>query len=1233
MTDRADFGEILDEYVTALESDHPPDREALLARHPELAEELQAALLGIDFVRGASPRLAPGTDTDGESGRSLGDYRLLREVGRGGMAVVYEAEQVSLGRRVALKVLPFAAVLDPKHLQRFKNEAMAAAHLRHKNIVPVYGVGCERGVHYYAMQYVEGQSLAAAIGDLKGGGSGKGARSPISSHGSHRERGYIRMAAALGVQAAEALDHAHELGIVHRDVKPGNLLVDLAGTLWITDFGLSHSRKDVSLTVTGELLGTIRYMSPEQALAKRVPVDHRTDLYSLGATLYELFTLEPAFPGDDPHLVIQDIARKEPVLPRRLNPALPRDLETVILKAMAKDPAARYATAQEMADDLERFLEDRPIEAKRPGPLRRASQWGRRHRALVGVAAGMLLLAVAGLAAGAALLWREKQQTKTAFDRAEANLTLALKALDQIYVDEAQGRPRLREGLSHDLLERGLGFYEDFARANAHNRDVALLKGHAQQRASLIFRELGDKVRAEEALDRAISSYREAIGRWPKDPRPHLGLSAAFLERGDYESAIAACREAIRLAQDNAFAHYNLGTAFLEKGDLDGAIRECREAVRLKPDFAVARLNLGNALSRKGDSDGAIREYREALVLRPDFARAHSNLGSALRAQGKLDEAIREHREAIRLEPNLALAHGNLGNALVEKGDSDGAIASYREAIRLKPDYAEPRINLGNLLLAKGQIDEAIREYRAAIGLKPDHATAHYGLGNALVAKRDQDGAIAAYQEATRLKPDYADAHCNLANTLSAKGNHEAAIPAYRESIRFNPSRAQTHYSLGLALGAVGNHKGAIDAYRAAIRLKPEHADAHVNLGILLSISGDADEAIREYREAIRHKPALVQAHFNLGIALSAKADHEGAIRAFREAAQLMPDRAATHFVLGNALKANGNLEGAVASYRTVIRLERDHADAHNNLGNTLVQTGHHEEAVRTLHEAVRLRPNDAPTRYNLGIALREKGETDAAIAAFREAIGINPDLADAHFNLGLALAAKGEADAAIAAFGTVIRLQPDDAEAHCELGLALAGRGRFQEAVPLLRKGHELGSRRPDWASPSKEWLESAERKAEMEGRLDRVLSGVERPRDAAERILFAEVLYAKSRHAESTRMYVEAFAEAAAAADDLAQGHRYNAACSAAMAAARGGADAAEWRGRALEWLRAELAAQLKAATDPVAVLEHWKRDRDLTAVRDHLDDLPKAEREAWRNLWTAVDRALAAARPGAK
>jgi tetratricopeptide (TPR) repeat protein len=230
-------------------------------------------------------------------------------------------------------------------------------------------------------------------------------------------------------------------------------------------------------------------------------------------------------------------------------------------------------------------------------------------------------------------------------------------------------------------------------------------------------------------------------------------------------------------------------------------------------------------------------------------------------------------------------------------------------------------------------------------------------------------------------------------------------------------------------------------------------------------------------------------------------------------------------------------------------------------------------------------------------------------------------------------LSTNGDLDGAILSYREAIRLKPDHAEAHCNLGHALTSQGHIQEALPWLRQGHEIGSKRPDWPYPSKEWIEHAERMAELEGRLDQVLSGGERPSDAVERIAFAELLYAKSRHTESARMYAEAFAEDAALAEDLAKNNRYNAACSAALAAARGGADAAESRGRALEWLRADLAARERVVTGLVATLEHWKGDRDLADVRDRPGDLPESERAAWQALWVAVEGALATARQASR
>jgi WD40 repeat protein/serine/threonine protein kinase len=497
----------LEAYLSAVERGQAFDAQRLAAEHPAIADELRSCLEILRLAGRVEAEAGAEAVVEVSEGPvplpTLGDFRILHQVGRGGMGVVYEAEQVSLHRRVALKVLPFASALDPQQLRRFQTEAQAAAQLHHTNIVPVFSVGCERGVHYYAMQFIEGQPLAALIRDLRrlsgleprpvestttgpslaeevasgrlsplptlppgqphpvaeAGAEGRGERGRVSapsprgyspgadatglaagagrgspstrrvaaphlteglpssdqasptrttSHDSTHSRAYFRTAANLGMQAAEALEHAHALGIIHRDIKPANLLVDFRGNLWITDFGLARMQADAGLTMTGDVIGTLRYMSPEQAMARRTMIDHRTDIYSLGVTLYELLALRPAFNGQDRAELLRQVTLEEPRPPRRFNPAAPVDLETIILKAMAKEPVERYATARELADDLRRFLDLKPIKARRPTLWDRTVKLARRHVGVVAAALVMLLLAVGGLATGLVLISRER---------------------------------------------------------------------------------------------------------------------------------------------------------------------------------------------------------------------------------------------------------------------------------------------------------------------------------------------------------------------------------------------------------------------------------------------------------------------------------------------------------------------------------------------------------------------------------------------------------------------------------------------------------------------------------------------------------------------------------------------------------------------------------------------------------------------------------------------------------
>ncbi|QEH31821.1 Serine/threonine-protein kinase PrkC [Aquisphaera giovannonii] len=395
----AEAGRIFDAYLAAVEAGRVPDPEGLIAAHPHLADRLRACL---DVTRWAG---GWGEGRPSLAGMVMGDFQIVREIGRGGMGVVYEAAQLSLGRRVALKVLPTSSAIDPKRFRRFQVESQAAASLHHPHIVPVFSSGSERGIYYYAMQLIEGQDLGEMIRGLR---RLKDEGAPAPAGALPGGRAYFEMVARLSIQAADALEHAHSLGVIHRDIKPANLLVDARGELWVADFGLAQVLSGDGVTSTGDVLGTIRYMSPERIRDDRAAVDHRSDVYSLGVTLYELLTLSPAHEGADPAALAARIVGMDPRPPRRVNPAIPRDLETIVLKAMARDARARYASASAMADDLRRFLEHRPIRARRRGVWHALSKQARRHRVAVGVAA--VTLVIAAVAGGMA--WRNRRRSE-----------------------------------------------------------------------------------------------------------------------------------------------------------------------------------------------------------------------------------------------------------------------------------------------------------------------------------------------------------------------------------------------------------------------------------------------------------------------------------------------------------------------------------------------------------------------------------------------------------------------------------------------------------------------------------------------------------------------------------------------------------------------------------------------------------------------------------------------------
>ncbi|QDT41726.1 Serine/threonine-protein kinase PrkC [Gimesia alba] len=491
--------EISREYLALLEAGKTPDKAKFISRYPELSEIVEECLEGIDLAHSLSQHLSPQLSE--MMAKPLGDFKIVREVGRGGMATVYEATQLSLGRRVALKVLPFAAALDECQRQRFQIESHAAANLHHTNIVPVYAVGSERGMHYYAMQLIEGESLSEWVirqkQELTGehaahqrpeeaAGSDTGTQTdsteivnPSVSHTDHRAaRSWYQTIAKIIAQIAEALDYAHSSGVIHRDIKPANLLIDIKGNAWITDFGLAQVSASSSVTRTGDLLGTLRYMSPEQLSGKRALIDQRTDIYSLGATLYELLCLQPVFSASARQQLLHDILYDEPKPLRQVNRSIPIELETIVMKSLSKLPAERYQTAAELADDLHRFLDERPILARRPTLVDHTRKWLRRHPSVVVSSFIVLLLGLVGVSFAMAAISQEEHNTRQALTReqqraqeAEQRLQLAQRAADDMIAlaeFELSDNP-FDESLRKKLLESALAHYQAMMKEQQDN--------------------------------------------------------------------------------------------------------------------------------------------------------------------------------------------------------------------------------------------------------------------------------------------------------------------------------------------------------------------------------------------------------------------------------------------------------------------------------------------------------------------------------------------------------------------------------------------------------------------------------------------------------------------------------------------------------------------------------------------------------------------------------------------
>jgi hypothetical protein len=648
------------------------------------------------------------------------------------MGVVFEARQISLNRKVALKVLSGSLGLTATAVQRFRREAEAAGKLHHTNIVPVYTTGEEDGTHFYAMELIDGPSVDRVIRELRSTKAKKpepfkpvdeqAATELYDSDSSQSDDGttpsvsslssdsrYFDNVARMIADVADALDHAHKQGIIHRDIKPSNLLLSPDGRLSINDFGLARMLEQPGMTITGEFVGTPRYMSPEQIAVGRIPLDHRTDIFSLGATLYELLTLQPPFTGERRDQVLAQILHKDPLAPRKLDKKVAIDLETICLKAIDKDPDRRYQTARAMADDLRRYVNRFAISARRAGPIHRTVKWVRRRPALAGA---MLLAVIFTGIAGFALYRADVAEWERRLEREAA----ALRLRDE----EQRGRQLLLE-------EKIRSAYLTAAGGDLHKTDGAIKEIESLGASTGQVRLLrGVAAYFRQETETAVSELEQAVKLLPESAAARALLIASYIDYGQGEHSGPLYPGLKNLApvtdEDFLFKGYCLGLLDPLKG-----LPELNEGIRRHDSPLGRALRAAVCMEqadRKGSLEWAEKALTDAAVARgmlPDnqfvvYVHLYARMVAAALYQGahKPDERLALWRQAAQdvqaLEPSIGRPSGiwMIWRYYLESGSTDEALSAARRSFR-QSQGSISAFCCATSLYMRGEFEEALR--------------------------------------------------------------------------------------------------------------------------------------------------------------------------------------------------------------------------------------------------------------------------------------------------------------------------------------------------------------------------------------------------------------------------------------------------------------------------------------------------------------------------------------------
>ncbi|HEU5098569.1 MAG TPA: tetratricopeptide repeat protein [Roseiflexaceae bacterium] len=850
-------------------------------------------------------------------GRTLGPFEIISELGRGGMAVVYKARQTNLDRTVALKILPPELSLDKSYLARFLQEARNAAALEHPHIVTIHDVGSAEGFNYIAMKYIAGKTLKDIV----------------------QERGALDLAQAAVMldQVAGALDYAHSRGVIHRDIKPSNMMADQNGWVYLTDFGLARGGTTGGLTMTGTVMGTPEYMSPEQAQGLPT-IGSPTDIYALGVVLYELLTGQMPFQADTPMGMLVARLQYAPRPPRDYRSDLPMPVEDVIMRALARKPEARYPSAKEMI-----------------GALKSAAGLGSSAYTLPQRPVSPAVGVPATPTQPASPYQGVQQPASPAFGLPPTQAASPPQGTPPYVIPANSGQPAsLPRAATPPAMPVGVGGLPP-------NPTIPVAQKPRRRRGLLI----GGAIALVILL--ALVGVGFMLGR--PNPRIASGLDegrVALAQKGGIDKAIEAYKQVIELDPNNVTAHTQLALIYNLRDRNKDAEESARKAIAADANAAYARAILAEALSGQGDYKAALDEADQAVELNDKLSfgyGARSGIKANLAVEDSNEDMLKEAAADADKALELAASEDNMAKALAhsargyvywqeytltdDQSKVDSGVQEYNQAIGLQGQIALFHSNLGYFYDAQAKHDLARQKFEAALDADDQYGHSHAGLGWNLYYLEDYPGALAEFDKALELNAEDSDAYVGKSKVYldQDEPNYDLAIEALAKAAEIEPNDP----SLRSRMGWANRDKATSFKYASA-----EQKDTYA-------------EAEQQFRKALELNEDYVDALTGLGWVLQDQAD---------------------------VLKDNARYEESIDTLKRSLDVKDDQPFAYSALGWSYYGLEEYDDAVESFNKAIELKSDYADANYGLGRALEGQGKPDEARAAYQQAIALGSSYA-----------------------------------------------------------------------------------------------------------------------------------------------------------------------------------------------------------------------------------------------